>query len=215
MLRKVMAIRGMGQVITVAFGLVILCIVFGILNPTFFSNRNIGNLLRQIAPILIIGIGQSYVLITGNIDLSIGSVVGMSCMISATMMTKGIDPWVAVFITYICCIAVGVTNGQLVANCKLPPFIATLGTMTIARGIAQIVNNNYNTDSIGTAAKGFRDFYYGKILGLFNTIWIAAVLWLVLILFSVKHEQAVIFMQLAVILRHQDYPVSILLQLQQ
>lgn len=178
--KKIMAIRGMGQVITVTFGLIVLCIVFGILNPTFFSNRNIGNLLRQIAPILLIGIGQSYVLITGNIDLSIGSVVGMSCMISATMMTKGINSWIAVLITYICCIVVGFTNGQLIANCKLPPFIATLGTMTIARGIAQIVNNNYNTDSIGAAAKGFRDFfYYGKILGLYNTIWIAVVLWFV------------------------------------
>lgn len=178
-LKKIMAIRGMGQVITVAFGLAVLCIVFGILNPIFFSGRNIANLLRQIAPILIIGIGQSYVLITGNIDLSIGSVVGMSCMISATMMTKGVNPWLSVFVTFLCCLGIGLINGQLVARCKLPPFIATLGTMTIARGIAQIVNNNYNTDSIGAAAKGFRNFfYYGKILGLYNTIWIAIVLWL-------------------------------------
>jgi len=178
--KKILAIRGMGQVITVTFGLIVLCIVFGILNPIFFSSRNIGNLLRQIAPILLIGIGQSYVLITGNIDLSIGSVVGMSCMISATLMTKGTNPWIAVLITLICCIAVGVINGQLVASCKLPPFIATLGTMTIARGIAQIVNNNYNTDSIGNAAKGFRDFfYYGKFLGVYNTIWITVALWLI------------------------------------
>lgn len=179
-LKRILSIRGMGQVITVTFGLIILCIVFGILNPAFFSGRNIGNLLRQIAPVLLIGIGQSYVLITGNIDLSIGSVVGMSCMISATLMTKGMNPWVAVLITLICCICVGVINGQLVARCKLPPFIATLGTMTIARGIAQIVNNNYNTDSIGNAAKGFRDFfYYGKLAGVYNTIWITVVLWLI------------------------------------
>jgi ribose transport system permease protein len=179
-LKKLLAIRGMGQVITVTFGLVILCIVFGILNPTFFSSRNVSNLLRQIAPILLIGIGQSYVLITGNIDLSIGSVVGMSCMISATMMTKGINPWVSVLVTFICCIAAGFINGQLVAKCKLPPFIATLGTMTIARGIAQFVNNNYNTDSIGIAAEGLRNFfYYGKVLGVYNTIWIAVVLWII------------------------------------
>lgn len=179
-LKRLIAARGMGQVITVTVGLIILCIVFGILNPTFFSDKNVANLLRQIAPILLIGIGQSYVLITGNIDLSIGSVVGMSCMISATLMTKGVNPWVAVLITLVCCVLVGIINGQLVANCKLPPFIATLGTMTIARGIAQIVNNNYNTDSIGDAAQGFRDFfYYGKVLGVFNTIWIAAVLWLI------------------------------------
>lgn len=178
--RKLLAIRGMGQVITVGIGLIVMCAVFGIINPTFSSSKNVANLLRQIAPILLIGIGQSYVLITGNIDLSIGSVVGMSCMISATMMTKGMNPWVAVALTLICCLVVGVINGLLVARCKLPPFIATLGTMTIARGIAQIVNNNYNTDAIGDAAKGFRDFfYYGKIAGIYNTVIIAIVLWLV------------------------------------
>ncbi len=179
-LKRILAIRGIGQVLTVTVGLIFLCIVFGIMNPIFFSSRNLANLLRQIAPILLIGIGQSYVLITGNIDLSIGSVVGMSTMISATLMTKGVAPLVAVLITIVCCLAVGLSNGLLVSFAKLPPFIATLGTMTIARGIAQIANNNYNTDSIGEAAQGFRDlFYYGKTLGLYNTIWIAILLWLI------------------------------------
>ncbi len=179
-IKRIVKTRGMGQVITVAFGLILLCIVFGILNPIFFSGQNIGNLLRQIAPILIIGIGQSYVLITGNIDLSIGSVVGMSCMLSATLMTKGVKPLTAIIITLIACLLIGIINGALVSICKLPPFIATLGTMTIARGIAQIVNNNYNTDSIGEGARGFRDFfYYGKTIGLYNTVWIAIVIWVV------------------------------------
>ncbi len=177
--KKLLAVRGMGQVLTVGAGLIVLCIVFGFLSPSFYSARNVGNLLRQIAPILIIGIGQSYVLITGNIDLSIGSVVGMSCMISATLMTKGVNPWVAMLLTILICVGVGVVNGTLVAKCKLPPFIATLGTMTVARGIAQIVNNNYNTDAIGDAAQGYRNlFYYGSTFGLYNTIWIAVILFL-------------------------------------
>ena len=172
--------KGMGQVITVTVGLVVLCIVFGFINPNFFTSRNITNLLRQIAPTLLIGVGQSYVLFTGNIDLSIGSVVGMSCMISATLMCHGVNPWVAVLITLVCCLAVRYVNGILVSKCKLPPFIATLGTMTIARGIAQIVNGNYNTDSIGEAAKGFRSFFYsGKVLGIFSAFWIAVVIWFV------------------------------------
>ncbi len=179
-LKRIMAIRGMRQVLTVTVGLIVLYIAFGIMNPMFFSSRNIANLLRQIAPILLIGIGQSFVLITGNIDLSIGSLVGMSCMISATLMCKGINPWFAVVLTIICCLLMGLLNGFLVSFCKLPPFIATLGTMTIARGIAQIANGNYNTDSIGEAAEGFRNFfYYGKTFGVFNTIWIAIVLWLI------------------------------------
>ena len=179
-LRRIVTKRGMGQVITATIGLIALIVVFGFLNPFFLTSRNISNLLRQIAPTLLTGIGQSFVLITGNIDLSIGSVVGMSCMISATLMTKGINPWMAVLITYMATFVVGFLNGQLVSRAKLPAFIATLGTMTIARGIAQIVNNNYNTDSIGEAATGFMDFfYYGRTFGLFNTIWITICIWLI------------------------------------
>ena len=184
-LRRVMSVRGMGQVMTVTVGLIVLMIAFAIINPNFWSPTNRTNLLRQIAPILIIGIAQSYVLITGNIDLSIGSVVGMSTMIAATLMSKGIlSPIPALLVTMICCLAVGVINGLLVAKFKLPPFIATLGTMTVARGIAQLVNGNYNTDSImkffPESAQVFKDtFYYGKTLGLYNGIWLAIILWLV------------------------------------
>ena len=179
-IKRIISIRGMGQVLTVTVGLIIICAIFGIINPIFLSWGNTSNLLRQIAPILLIGIGQSYVLITGNIDLSIGSVVGMGCMMSATLMTKGVSPFVSCLITMVACLAIGATNGVLVARFKLPPFIATLGTMTIARGIAQIVNNNYNTNSIGEGAQWFRDFfYYGKTLGIYNPVWIALVLWAV------------------------------------
>ena len=175
---RFLAIRGMGQVVTVTLGLIVLCVVFAFLNDMFLSSRNLHNLSRQIVPILLVGIGQSYVLITANIDLSIGSVLGMSCMISATLMTKGMNPWLAAVITLAACLAVGLLNGALVAKCKLPPFIATLGTMTIARGIAQIANNNFNTDSIGQAAQGFRDFfYYDRTLGIFNPVWIAFFVW--------------------------------------
>ncbi|NLU53587.1 MAG: ABC transporter permease [Clostridiaceae bacterium] len=177
--KNIIAMRGMGQVISVSSALVMMCIVFSILNPNFFSGKNISNLLRQVVPILIIGIGQSYVLITGNIDLSIGSIVGMSCMISATLMTRGVNPWVSALIAMLCCLGMGLISGLLVSKAKLPPFIATLGTMIVARGIAQISNNNYNTDAIGEGARGFRNFfYYGQTLGLFNTVWIGLVVFI-------------------------------------
>ena len=185
-IKKQLAKPGMRQVVTVFIGLIVLCIAFGIINPLFFSSRNLSNLLRQIAPIVLIGIGQSFVLITGNIDLSIGSIVGMSTMMSATMMTKGMNPWVATIITLIASLAVGIVNGYLVAGFKLPPFIATLGTMTICRGIAQIANGNYNTGAINTIEKTaaavdkFRDvFYYGKTLGLYNGVWLAIIVFLI------------------------------------
>ena len=84
-LKEFLAIRGMGQVISVTVAMLIMVLVFGIINPTFFSGENTTNLLRQVVPILIVGIGQSFVMITGGIDLSIGSVAGMSSMISATL----------------------------------------------------------------------------------------------------------------------------------
>ncbi len=176
--KRLFAIRGMGQVITVSFGLITLGFVFNLINPNFLSQRNVANLLRQIAPYLIIGIGQGYVLITGNIDLSIGSVIGMSAMMSATLLTKGMNPWLTTVITLVPCLLTGLLNGFLVSVCRLPAFIGTLGTMTIARGLAQLVNGNMNTDAIGTAATAWRDIlYYGKTFSVYNTFWIAMVIW--------------------------------------
>ncbi|MBR2570977.1 MAG: ABC transporter permease [Clostridia bacterium] len=183
--KKVLSARGVGQVVTVSIGLVILCVIFNFINPSFLGKRNLPNLLRQIAPWIIIGIGQGYVLITANIDLSIGSVVGMSCMIIATLICNGAHPVPAVLVALVACLATGVLNGSLVAYFKLPPFVATLGTQTICRGVAQLVNNNMNTDGItgakfGAAAKTMTNiFYYQKTLGVFNTFWIALILWVI------------------------------------
>lgn len=176
--RKIMSIRGMGQVLSVSVALLIMSLVFGLINPSFFSGDNMTNLLRQVVPIMIIGMGQSYVLITGGIDLSIGSVAGMSCMISATLMTAaGMNPVLAAIITLLAACLVGFINGLLVSKTKLPAFIATLGTMIIARGIAQLANGNMNTDGIPAAADGFKNlFYYGKTFGLYNPVWIGIIL---------------------------------------
>jgi len=184
-LKRFLNIRGMRPALTAFAGLIIIYVAFGIINPKVFLLANLMNLLRSMSKYLLIGIGQSFVLITGNIDLSIGSVVGMSAMISATLMTKGVPVLVAVLVTLVCCLAVGVINGILVGKFKLPPFIATLGTMFVARGVAYMVNNNRNTDAINsgigkTAADQVQSFfYYGKTLGIFNTFWIAIVLFVI------------------------------------
>lgn len=182
---RLMDTKGAGSVLTAFIGLIIIYIAFGILNPKVFSPKNIQNLLRSMSKYLLIGIGQSFVMITGNIDLSIGSVVGMSAMISATLMTRGMNPVLAILITIVCGLVVGVINGILVGKFKLPPFIATLGTMFVARGIGYIVNGNRNTDNIASgigkeAGDRFQDiFYYGKFLGVFNTFWIALIIFII------------------------------------
>lgn len=180
--QKFMAIPGMASVITAFAGVVILMIIFAVMNPNFAKQRNLLNLTRSICPYLLVGIGQGIVCITGNIDLSIGSVLGMSAMISATLICNGVNPIVAIIIDLAACLAVGVVNGILVGKFKLPPFIGTLGTMTICRGLAEIVNGNYNTGDIGNAplAEGLRDlFYYGKIGFLYYGVIVTLIIWFV------------------------------------
>ena len=181
-LKRLMSINGMASVLTAFVGVVILMIVFSIMNPNFIKFDSVMNLLRSIVPFLLVGIGQGYVCITVNIDLSIGSVLAMSAMISATMVCNGFSVLVAVLVAFVCCMLVGLINGVLVGKFELPPFIATLGTMTIARGVAQLANGNYNTDNIGStgAAQVFKDvLYYGKTLGVYNGVWIAIIVWAV------------------------------------
>ena len=182
--RKVTAIRGMGAAMVGFAGWIILYIVFGLIEPNIFKSNNMLNLLRSMAKYLLVGVGQGVILITGNIDLSIGSVVAMSAMISATMMSKGVTAIIAIATAIVCCLVVGVINGLLVGKFKLPPFIATLGTMFCARGVAYMANGNRNTDAIvsglgkeaGDAFQNF--FYYGKFLGIYNAFWIAFVIFL-------------------------------------
>lgn len=182
--RKITAIRGMGAAMVGFAGWIILYIVFGLIEPNIFKSNNMLNLLRSMAKYLLVGVGQGVILITGNIDLSIGSVVAMSAMISATMMSKGISAIIAIVAAIVCCLVVGVINGLLVGKFKLPPFIATLGTMFCARGVAYMANGNRNTDAIvsglgkeaGDAFQNF--FYYGKFLGIYNAFWIAFVIFL-------------------------------------
>lgn len=182
--RKLTSIRGMGAALVGFAGWIVLYIVFGLIEPNIFTTNNMLNLLRSMAKYLLVGVGQGVILITGNIDLSIGSVVAMSAMISATMMSKGVAAIIAILAAIVCCLAVGVINGVLVGKFKLPPFIATLGTMFCARGVAYMANSNRNTDAIvsglgkeaGDAFQNF--FYYGKFLGIYNAFWIAFVIFL-------------------------------------
>ena len=183
--KKKVAIRGLGAAMIGFAGWVILLMVFGLIDPNILKMANILNLLRSMAKYLLVGVGQGVILITGNIDLSIGSVVAMSAMISATLMSKGVSIVVAIAVAMVACLLVGVLNGILVGKFKLPPFIATLGTMFCARGVAYMANGNRNTDAITTglgkeAGDTFQNFfYYGKTLGVYNAFWIAAVIFLV------------------------------------
>ncbi|MFS0779941.1 ABC transporter permease [Neobacillus sp. 3P2-tot-E-2] len=114
--------------------LFLMWLVISFLEPRFFTLNNISNLGRQTAIIAIVAIGQTYVIITKGIDLSVGSTLGISCITSAMLLVSG----VSIFMTFVIILAmgllIGLLNGFIIYDMKITPFIATLGTMTIVRG---------------------------------------------------------------------------------
>jgi ribose transport system permease protein len=133
---RVMRIRELGLLA----GLIVLCIGISIATPYFLVPLNIFNVLRQISVIAIIAIGETLVLVAAGIDLSVGSVVSMAGVIAAWAMAKGVNPWVAIFIGILSGSVAGLINGVVVSKLKINAFIATLGMLSVAQGIALLIS---------------------------------------------------------------------------
>lgn len=135
--------RFLTQRITSAWGMWILLVGFMILgtvlSPVFLTHINIANILRQASIFIILATAESLVLISGNIDLSLGSVVAFSSVAFALTAAYGIPQ--ALLITLVGTTLMGLTGGFLVTYGRIPPFIATLGTMGIARSLAMTLAN--------------------------------------------------------------------------
>jgi len=117
--------------------LVALGVIFGVMDEAFFTPRNITNLARQTTIIGIISVGMTMVIIINGIDLSVGSIVGLSAIVVTLLMQQGMNMWLAVLITLLVAgVVIGLWNGFWIAHYNIPPFIITLGMYTIARGLA-------------------------------------------------------------------------------
>ncbi|WP_105565697.1 ABC transporter permease [Microbacterium halophytorum] len=117
--------------------LLVLIVFFAIATPTFLTAANFQNLVRQMAVLLVVALGATYVVLIGSIDLSIGSIVTLTG-VSAAMLTTALGPWGAAlgFVVGLLC---GLINGIVHVYVKVPSFIVTLGTMFVFAGIALIV----------------------------------------------------------------------------
>ncbi|PIK32743.1 ribose ABC transporter permease, partial [Bacillus siamensis] len=119
-------------------GLLILVLIVSVLNPSFLEPLNILNLLRQVAINALIAFGMTFVILTGGIDLSVGAILALSSALVAGMMVSGIDPILAVIIGCAIGAVLGMMNGLLITKGKMAPFIATLATMTVFRGLTLV-----------------------------------------------------------------------------
>ena len=123
----------------IVFVLLALIIVFSIMSPIFLRVENLLNILTQVSVVGIVAVGMTMVLITGGIDLSVGSIIGVACVLIAELLLNGVNTILAVVITLIVGTLLGTLNGFFINEVQIPPLIATLGMMTSLRGVAYLI----------------------------------------------------------------------------
>ena len=117
--------------------LVVLSVALAVADPTFATARNLSNVARQVTIVGITAVGMTMVILIAGIDLSVGSVVGVAAVVVTLLMQHGLAAWIAVPVALgVVGGLIGLWNGFWIAHYRIPPFIITLGMLTIARGVA-------------------------------------------------------------------------------
>jgi len=154
--------------------LVLIIIIGFIASPNFLTGRNASNVITFSAIIAVLAVGQFFVILTGGIDLSVGSTVALSTVITAMLLKQGLPAGLAVITTLAACAVVGLVNGLLVVWLGLAPFIATLATLSMVQGLSYIIQS---TSLIQISNQHFITWFSdGSILGVPNPVLIFVVL---------------------------------------
>ncbi len=166
-------------------GLIVLFFVISCLNSSFIDPGNLKNLLRQVSINALISFGMTFVILTGGIDLSVGSILALSSALMGSFIVSGMDPILGIVVACLIGAALGSVNGLIITYGKVAPFIATLATMTIFRGLT-LVYTNGNPISGLTEDENFLNFGQGY----FFDIPVPAIMMLLMfgILYFILHK---------------------------
>jgi ribose transport system permease protein len=121
---------------------IIACVSLALATDTFATSQNLFNVTRNFAFVAIVALGMTVVIISGGIDLSVGSVLCLSAMVLAITMNAGYPLAVGAALALAASLLVGFVNGVLIATLRIPPFVVTLGMLSIARSAAMVLSNN-------------------------------------------------------------------------
>lgn len=130
-------------------GLLLIVAVISIMSPNFLTLNNLLNVLRQVSINALIAFGMTFVILTGGIDLSVGSILALTGAVTAGFMAGGMDPLLAMFLGLLLGAILGAINGIIIAKGKVAPFIATLATMTIYRGLTLVYTEGKPISGLG------------------------------------------------------------------
>src|SRR6266568_5128290 len=143
-------VRRLLNAIGPVFGLALVLGLFS-LNPTvrshFFTGINCKIILLQTVIVAIGALGMTMIIVSGGIDLSVGSVVALASVVGATSLVKGDAPATAILLTIVVAGAIGLINGMIIAVLRMMPFIVTLGMMGVARGTAKWLAGNQTVNA--------------------------------------------------------------------
>jgi erythritol transport system permease protein len=174
--------------------LAVLVVVFSLLSSEFLTAGNLTILVKHVAINAILGIGMTFVILSGGIDLSIGSVAGLCGMVAGLLINQGLilrpfdivvfpHAWLVVLVGLLAGMGIGAINGALVTRLRIAPFITTLGVLYVARGVALLVSAGATFPNLGGSAElgntGFPWIGAGTLGGLPVPIWFMAVLALI------------------------------------
>ncbi|MGI6169666.1 MAG: ABC transporter permease [Christensenellales bacterium] len=151
---------------------IVIFIVFSLSNQSFLTPTNIRNIVVQCAFIAVAGVGQTLVILTGGIDLSISSLLSLTGVIMGYAAISGMGLTALIFLALILGLVVGATNGVLVGVLKMPPFVVTLGTQGICRGVALVISQG---SPFSQFPEGF-GFWGGGYIGEFPVIIFAVII---------------------------------------
>jgi ribose transport system permease protein len=134
--------------------------VLSVMSRDFLTVNNLLNVLRQVSINALIAFGMTFVILLGGIDLSVGAVLALSSVAIASMMAAGVDPVLATLFGVLAGAALGAVNGIIISRGKVAPFIATLGTMTVFRGLALVASDGrpitgFNSDFFSMLGAGY------------------------------------------------------------
>ena len=160
----------------IVIGLIALFILFSFMNSNFLTSTNIMNIVLQVSIIAITAFGMTYVLLLGDIDLSVGSTIALTGTLAALALLWGLPFYLAISIALLLSIAVGFINGSLTALAGIPSFIVTVATMGIFRGIAYIITDGKPEMIMDDV---FLELGNGDIFSIPNPIWVLLILLLV------------------------------------
>ncbi|MFC4660689.1 ABC transporter permease subunit [Oceanobacillus aidingensis] len=161
-------------------GLVLIVIILSFLSDSFLTMNNIFNLLRQISINALIAFGMTFVILTAGIDLSVGSMLALGSALTAVMLSSGLDPVIAIFIGLMIGLLLGALNGLIITKGRVAPFIATLATMTIFRGITLVITD-------GKPVTGLSDSKIFEFIGKGYFFWIPIPIIIMIIVFFILY----------------------------